>query len=211
LLDIGLSLVALVLLSPVFLLTAFSIRLFDGSPILFRQQRVGRDGARFTLLKFRTMTSAAPDPLAITTERDPRVTRLGEFLRNHKLDELPQFLAVLSGKMSIVGPRPDVPAIIDGLPVDARAVLRFKPGITSETTLLFSSETQLLAATDDSKKYYREVIAPMKARLATKEMQQASLRHYVTIVFRTVGFIRGPSSLGELQEVVYRELGTDTQ
>ncbi len=111
LMDIVLSLAALVLLSPVLLLAALLIMLDSGRPIFFSQTRVGRGGRHFSILKFRSMrTNTAPTELYFTQDNDPRITRAGGFLRRTSIDELPQLLNVLRGDMSLVGPRPDIPA-----------------------------------------------------------------------------------------------------
>jgi lipopolysaccharide/colanic/teichoic acid biosynthesis glycosyltransferase len=130
-LDVVASLSLLVLLAPLFLLVATLIRLDSVGPAFFRQRRVGADGAEFLLWKFRSMHSEAP-PYARspTSDQDPRLTRVGRLIRRVSVDELPQLLNVLAGDMSLVGPRPEMPFIVDGYTPFERARLAVKPGIT---------------------------------------------------------------------------------
>jgi len=131
-LDLAVSVPALLVLSPVLLLLALAIALTSGMPVLFRQRRVGRGGVEFSMLKFRSMvTDAAARGPHFTAEGDPRITRIGRFIRRTSLDELPQLLNVVRGEMSLVGPRPDVPAQrADYAPADWAERLSVRPGLT---------------------------------------------------------------------------------
>jgi len=134
--DILFALTVLVLLSPVWLAIVIAVRLTSRGPIIFRQQRVGLNGEEFTMLKFRTMIDNAPDlrnddGSTYNAPDDPRLTPVGKFLRRASLDELPQFLNVLTGDMSVVGPRPDLPDQISEYRPEDYARLEMKPGITS--------------------------------------------------------------------------------
>lgn len=149
LLDVVLSLLALVLLSPLLFVTALAVALDSGFPVLFRQTRVGLHGRTFEMLKFRSMQKDATGPY-FTSVGDARITRVGRFIRQTSLDELPQLFNVLAGDMSLVGPRPDVPAqrglYADG---DWHARCSVRPGITGLAQALYrsdSSESQRLAA-----------------------------------------------------------------
>lgn len=150
-LDIALSLLGLLLLWPLLLAAAAAVSLESGRPVLFRQQRVGRGGRTFTLLKFRSMVQDAPalGP-AFTSPGDPRITRVGRFLRRSSIDELPQLLNVLRGDMSLVGPRPDLPTQErDYRPEDWALRCRVRPGITGLAQATLRSEAtpeQRLAA-----------------------------------------------------------------
>ena len=141
--DISLSLLALLLLSPLMTLTALAIAVDSGRPMLFRQTRVGRYGQTFGMWKFRSMVpdAAARGPY-FTTAHDPRITRVGRFIRRTSLDELPQLFNVLLGDMSLVGPRPDVPAQ-RSLYTEADWVQRcsVRPGITGLAQALYRSES----------------------------------------------------------------------
>lgn len=154
----------LILCSWILLLIALLIRLMDGAPVLFCQRRVGKDGELFVMHKFRTM-SGGSDGTTVTVAGDRRVTKLGAFLRRTKLDELPELWDVFRGKMSMVGPRPDVPGYADELQGEAREILSLRPGITGPATLKYRNEEHLLAMVDDPQKYNDEVIYPDKVRL----------------------------------------------
>ena len=144
---------------------ALAILIADGTPVFFRQQRVGRHGRLFRICKFRTMTNRQTSSSTITVSGDTRVTRLGKILRRFKLDELPQLFNVLAGEMSLVGPRPDVPGYADRLRGNDARVLELRPGITGPATLAFRNEEELLARAADPKRYNDEVVFPEKVRL----------------------------------------------
>ncbi|MFN8486685.1 MAG: sugar transferase [Caldilineaceae bacterium] len=131
----------------------------------FLQKRVGKNGKLFHTIKLRTMRNLPTIRTNVTTATDPRITRLGSFLRKTKLDELPQLINVLFGQMSLVGPRPDVPGFADRLTGTDQIILTVRPGITGPATLAFRHEEQLLAEQEDPERYNREVIYPEKVRL----------------------------------------------
>jgi lipopolysaccharide/colanic/teichoic acid biosynthesis glycosyltransferase len=131
----------------------------------FLQQRVGRHGRRFRLVKIRTMRDVPGVRTSVTTRSDPRITRLGRLLRVTKLDELPQLVNVLLGQMSLVGPRPDVPGFADRLQGSDRMVLSVRPGITGPASLKYRNEEAILAGVDDPEHYNRTVIFPDKVRI----------------------------------------------
>lgn len=142
LLDITVSLAALVLLAPLFAVTALAIKAESKGPVIFRQTRIGKDGRPFTMIKFRSMVSDAEqlragvvahsdrDGICFKSKSDPRITRAGRFIRRASIDELPQVLNVLSGTMSVVGPRPALPCEVEAYPLHAMGRLAVKPGIT---------------------------------------------------------------------------------
>lgn len=152
------SLVGLIVLSPVLLIVALLIKWKMPGPILFRQQRVGRYGRIFTVYKFRTMTVKAEASVAsrnseatsIASQEQSRITPLGEKLRRYKLDELPELWNVLKGDMSFVGPRPDVPGYADQLQGEDREVLLLRPGITGPASLKYRNEEDILEAVDEA-------------------------------------------------------------
>lgn len=164
-LDFTLALLGLmVLLLPMALIAAIS-RIVDGSPVLFRQARVGRHGRLFELLKFRSMRPRTGSGSNVTVKGDVRITPWGSFLRRWKLDELPQLVNVLRGDMSFVGPRPDVPGYLDRLAGDEAVLLRLRPGITGPATLVFGNEEELLARVDDPMTFNDRVLFPAKVRI----------------------------------------------
>lgn len=157
--DVGGAALALLVLSPILLITALAVMLDSGRPVLFRQIRVGHRGQAFEMLKFRTMVknATAIGPY-FTSEADPRITRVGRYIRRNSLDELPQLINVLSGDMSLVGPRPDVPAQQD-LYSDADWVLRcsVRPGITGLAQALYRSDSTEAQRLEADLRYTREV------------------------------------------------------
>jgi lipopolysaccharide/colanic/teichoic acid biosynthesis glycosyltransferase len=164
LLDVTGALVALVVLAPLFALATLLILLSDGRPLLFRQRRIGKNGEPFLILKFRTMAAGSDGP-AITTSDDGRVTKVGAWLRTLKIDELPQLVNVVSGEMSLIGPRPEVPEYVEFDDHRWRTVLAVRPGITDLATLAFRNEEAILGPATDPDAYYRSVILPEKLRL----------------------------------------------
>lgn len=139
--DVLSSISGLVLLLPLFLLIAMWIKIDSKGPIFFRQQRVGRFGESFLIHKFRTMRVDSEKAGRLTVGKDKRVTRSGHFLRKSKFDELPQLIDVLIGKMSLVGPRPEVQEFIDCYPVEIRKkVLSVRPGITDRASIEMVSQ-----------------------------------------------------------------------
>lgn len=163
--DMVVSSVGLIVLAPLFLVLAAVVRATSPGPAFFFQPRIGRHGKRFNCAKFRTMVVGAEEQGTITTEGDPRVTPVGRFLRRFKLDELPQLWNVLTGAMSLVGPRPDVIGYADRLQGDDRRILESRPGITGPSALLFREEERLLALAHDSKAFNDAVVYPEKLRI----------------------------------------------
>lgn len=153
---------------------------------LFRQVRIGKDGARFKVLKIRTMRPSG-DGTTVTTRNDARITRCGSVLRRFKFDELPQLVNVLRGEMSLVGPRPDVPGFADLLTGDDRRVLDVRPGITGPAALAFRHEEELLARVQDPVAYNRDVIWPAKVRINRYYVEHYSLAADLRCLVETAG------------------------
>jgi lipopolysaccharide/colanic/teichoic acid biosynthesis glycosyltransferase len=185
--DLAVSLSALILLFPLFFIIAIWIRTDSTGPVFYRQVRVGRKNTDFRIFKFRTMYTGADRKGLITIGgRDPRVTRSGYMLRRYKLDELPQFLNVLSGEMSVVGPRPEVRRYVALYTAEQLQVLEVKPGITDYASLEYANENELLAKAADPEKEYVEVILPAKLRLNLKYIREQSLLTDVRIIASTI-------------------------
>lgn len=179
--------IALLLLWPMLLVLALWIRLDTPGDILFRQERVGRGGRIFRIHKFRTMhaTPRLAGPL-LTVAGDARITRAGAVLRRWKLDELPQLLNVLTGEMSLTGPRPEVPRYVEQwTDDDRRVILSVRPGITDIASIHFKNEGELLRnAPDPEEKYLREIM-PRKVRLCRKYVERQTLWLDLRILVRT--------------------------
>jgi lipopolysaccharide/colanic/teichoic acid biosynthesis glycosyltransferase len=163
-LDVAGAAVGLVMLALLFAGTAIAIKIDSPGPIMFRQERVGRNGRPFRIFKFRTMAAGgASAGLALAVRDDKRITSIGSFLRKTKIDELPQLLNVLAGSMSLVGPRPEVPEFMKFYTPEQRAILlSMRPGITDYASILFRDENSLLDQTQDPVDVYRYQIMPIK-------------------------------------------------
>ena len=176
---------ALLLLAPLLAAVALWVKFDSPGPVFFRQQRVGRHGVVFLIHKFRTMRDSAAG-LPLTVGADARITRAGAFLRRTRLDELPQFIDVLTGRMSLVGPRPEVPRYVAHYPSELRAqALAVRPGMTDPASLAYIDEASMLAVADDPERTYIEQILPAKVAQAAAYAQQASLATDVVVLWRT--------------------------
>ena len=170
---------------PLWPVLALAVRLDSPGPVLFRAQRIGRDGRPFTLLKFRTMRTEPGEGLAVTRSGDPRITRSGRLLRLTKFDELPQLINVIRGDMSIVGPRPEDPKYVARYDERQRAVLRARPGITGAAAVAYRHEEALLAAAADPEKFYVEQVMPAKLALELAYVSAPSLRADLRLIVET--------------------------
>ena len=162
--DVVVACAGLILCSWLIALAWVAARLDTGQGF-FRQERVGYGGRRFRIVKISTMRQGLGPATTTTVANDPRITRIGRFLRATKLDELPQLYNVLMGDMSIVGPRPDVPGYADTLTGEDRVVLAVRPGITGPATLQFRDEERMLLSQPDPERFNREVLFPAKVRI----------------------------------------------
>lgn len=177
---------------PLFVLAAIGVALQRDGAVLFRQQRIGRHGRPFYILKFRSMRNTAPGA-NVTVGRDARITRFGHFLRQTKIDELPQLINVLRGEMSLVGPRPEVPEYYADFPADARAVIAtVRPGITDRASIVYRNEAELLATHPDPAAYYRETLLPHKVEMAVDYVQNRSMLGDIRLLLGTVKAVVTP-------------------
>ena len=187
LVDILLSLVGLFILAPLFFLVALAVLTTDGKPVLFKQQRVGRQGKDFFLYKFRSMRVLKAAELgSFDAGSDRRVTKIGRLLRRTKLDELPQLWNVLKGDMSLVGPRPEVRKWVEVYPERWQNVLTIRPGITDPASIKFRNEEELLAAAEDPEQTYRNVILPQKLSMYEQYVKHASFLGDMGIILKTI-------------------------
>jgi len=202
LVDVVAAALGLVLLSPVLALVALAVWLGSGTPVLYRQQRVGRGFQSFWLYKFRTMQvhAEAAGP-GVTVANDPRVTRLGRILRSTKLDELPQLFNVLKGDMSLVGPRPELGRYVRLFRDAYREILQVRPGVTDLASIAYRHESGLLKGDDDPEATYVRSILPDKLRLARMSIRHSSFGHDLGVVFETLIVLFYP---GQLIERVYQ-------
>lgn len=176
----------LVLAVPMFVI-ALAVRVTSSGPVFFRQVRVGQHERPFEVYKFRTMVDGAHRMAAnVSPDGDPRVTRLGQFLRRWYLDELPQLLNVLKGDMSLVGPRPETPEYVALYSPAERRVFRVKPGLAGPSTLGFMDEADRLAGVDDPASHYESVLLHERVQLDLDYLDRRSLGYDVRLLFRQV-------------------------
>jgi len=185
--DLIVSLTGLLILSPLFLIIGFAIKISDKGPVFFRQIRAGRNGRDFLIYKFRTMKKA---PFHVEGNFNPgdrsRITSVGKFLRRSKLDELPQLINVLKGDMSIVGPRPEIPRWVTVYPERWEKVLSVRPGITDNSSILFRNEESMLSQSEDPEKTYRDIILPKKLGLYEVYVDTHSFLGDIKLIFKTI-------------------------
>jgi lipopolysaccharide/colanic/teichoic acid biosynthesis glycosyltransferase len=166
---------------------AIWIKLDSAGAVIYRQERVGRDGVPFSILKFRSMAESQSDgqPL-VTAATDLRITRCGRVLRKLKIDELPQFANVLFGHMSVVGPRPEIKKFVDMYPdSDREKILSVRPGITDGAAIAFRDESEILANAEDPEKEYVDNILPKKVAMYVDYVENQSLISDIILIFRT--------------------------
>jgi len=180
------SLCGLIVLLPFLLLIALCIKFDSKGPVFFRQLRVGLNGNLFRIHKFRTMMVNSESSGSLTVGNDTRITKSGQFLRKSKLDELPQLLDVVLGKMSLVGPRPEVKEFIDEYPEKVRKeVLSVRPGITDLASIEMIDENEIIARYDNPRQAYIEIILPIKQKYYVDYVQSQSLWLDIKIIFMT--------------------------
>jgi len=166
---------------------ALLIKQGSAGPIFFRQERVGLRQGTFKVYKFRTMVKDAEEKgTSVTTSRDHRITILGRILRKTKLDEVPQIFNVFWGEMSLVGPRPEVPEIVQSYSPQMSRIFAVRPGITSVATLHLRDEEEILAQVNDPDKFYEAVLVPLKVKLAMTHVDNNSVAYDLNILCKTI-------------------------
>ena len=188
--DLIFSFVGISLFLPVGALIALIIKIEDGGPIFYIQERVGQGGRHFKMIKFRTMIRDA-DKIgsAITIGKDSRITRVGRWLRSFKLDEFPQLFNVLKGEMSFVGPRPEVPKYVALYNDTEREVLNLVPGITDPASIIYRNENEILGKFGDPEKHYVEKIMPDKIRINLEYAKKANVLSDIFVILQTIGLL----------------------
>lgn len=188
--DFTFSALGIILLSPLFLIIALLIKLVDKGPVFYRGARVGLHGKLFRIFKFRTMViNAEKIGGHSTSDDDPRITKIGKFIRKYKLDELPQLINVFKGDMSFVGPRPEVSFYVGMFNEEERTILSVKPGITDWASLWNPDEGAILAGSPDPEKTYMEKIRPEKLRLQLEYVRKHSFWIDLRIIVQTVKIV----------------------
>ena len=183
--DILISSIGLISLIPLFVIISIIIKLSSKGPVFFVQNRVGKNGNIFSMIKFRSMTIQQDNLSTVSIYGDSRITNFG-FLRRYKLDELPELFNVLKGEMSLVGPRPDVPGYADKLVGEAKLILLLRPGITGPATLKYANEEKILASCNDPVRYNDEIIYPDKVKINLDYYYNNSIWIDFKIIFATI-------------------------
>lgn len=186
LLDILISIIAIILLLPVFLFISSAILITSGLPVFYLQERVGKDWIIFKIIKFRTMINNA-DKIGhnISLLNDERITLIGKYLRKSKLDELPQLINVFIGDMSLVGPRPELLKFANCYQSEYSEILKIRPGISDYASLIFINESKILIDSNDPESFYIKEVLPQKLDLCMKYLHEMSLEIDIKILFNT--------------------------
>jgi len=184
--DLTFSLIGILILLPLILIISLVIKLDSKGPIFFKQNRVGKGGKLFTMIKFRSMSVFQTSKSTVSVKGDIRITKVGAFIRKYKLDELPELWNVLLGQMSIVGPRPDVKGFADELKGENRKILNLRPGITGPASLKYANEEELLSYQENPEVYNKEVIFPDKVRINLDYYYNQNLILDLKIIFATI-------------------------
>lgn len=185
--DIIFSFLGLLFLSPFLLLIAFCIKITSSGNVIYKQVRVGKNNNDFVIYKFKTMIEDSEKSGLLTIgNHDPRITKLGYYLRRYKLDELPQLFNVFIGNMSFVGPRPELREYVNFYSQEQLQVLNFKPGITSLASLKFIDECELLAQQNNPEAYFINHIIPKKAQLNRDYHQHSTFLSDLKVIFKTL-------------------------
>ena len=184
--DLTFSLIGILILFPLMLIISLFIKLDSKGPIFFIQNRVGKGGKLFAMIKFRSMYVFQTNKSTVSVQGDIRITKVGVFIRKYKLDELPELWNVLLGQMSIVGPRPDVKGFADELKGEDRMILNLRPGITGPASLKYANEEKLLSYQENPEVYNKEVIFPDKVRINLDYYYNQNLILDLKIIFATI-------------------------
>lgn len=183
--DIVLAGTALLVLLPILIVVALLVKLTSRGPVFFHGERVGKGGQPFRILKFRTMFNQSRSGPLVTTADDGRVTSFGRFLRDSKIDELPELWNVVVGDMAVVGPRPEDPYYVSLYSPDQRAILRHRPGLTSPASIAYRNEESLLRGENWERQYVEEIM-PAKLRVDSEYMATRNLATDLRVIARTV-------------------------
>ena len=187
LLDIVAAGAGLVVLAPLFGVVALLIKLDSPGPVFFKQKRIGKGFRPFWIYKFRTMRQDAPEAMQLTVGADPRITRMGDFLRRSKIDELPQLFNIILGDMTLVGPRPEVPRYVEAFHCDYEEILTVRPGLTDLASLKYRDEATLLGQSANPEDEYLCRVLPDKIRLGKEYVHRSSLVFDMRLILKTLG------------------------
>lgn len=198
--DVVVSLALLLILSPIYLVLAIAIKIDSQGPVFFRQIRITQYGKRFRIHKFRSMAEGADKGNTVTLKNDIRITKIGGFIRKFRLDELCQLIDILQGNMTFVGTRPEVPKYVELYTPEMRATLLLPAGVTSETSIFFKNEDQLLSGIDNIDETYVKDILPIKMHFNLKAIEHYSFLYEMKIMFMTALAVLGKDYLGDSEK-----------
>ena len=184
--DIIISIIGLILLSPLMISLFIVLRVSSKERVFFIQKRVGKNFIEFNLYKFRSMTTTSSNGLLVTSAGDNRITRIGKIIRKTKIDELPQLLNVLKGDMSIVGPRPEVMTFVKHKKDIYKKILTIRPGITDHASILFRNEEEILKGFKDKHKGYIDTIMPRKIELYCNYVDDITISNDIKLILKTL-------------------------
>ena len=197
--DIVVSVIALLVLSPVYLILAIAIKIDSPGPVFYRQERVTQYGKRFRIHKFRTMVQNADKGSQVTVNNDSRITRVGKVIRNCRLDEIAQLIDVIQGTLTLVGVRPESPRYVAEYTDAMMATLLLPAGVTNLACIYYKDEAKLLDGVEDTDKVYIEKILPGKMYYNLKGMEQFNFWGDIKIMFMTVFAVLGKEYKGDYQ------------
>ena len=203
--DLVVALIALVILSPVYLILAIAIKIDSPGPVFYRQERVTQYGKRFRIHKFRTMVQNADKGAQVTVNNDSRITRVGRVIRNCRLDEIAQLLDVIQGTVTLVGVRPESPKYVAAYTDEMMATLLLPAGVTSLASIYYKDEAKLLEGVEDVDKAYIEDILPSKMYYNLKGIEKFSFFGDIKIMFMTVFAVLGKEYKGDHEVVREKE------
>ncbi len=188
--DFFVSSIMLILLFPLFLVLALAIKIDSRGPVFFRQERVTQYGRKFRIFKFRTMVNNAEKlGSQVTVGNDMRVTKVGKFIRKCRLDEVSQLIDVWRGKMSFVGTRPEVPKYVERYSEEMLATLLLPAGVTSEASIKFKDEAEILKDAENVDDIYVEVVLPQKMEYNLQSLEKQGFWRDIGTMFKTVGAV----------------------
>lgn len=203
--DLVMSVIALIVLSPVYLILAIAIKIDSPGPVFYRQERVTQYGKRFRIHKFRTMVQNADKGSQVTINNDSRITRVGKVIRDCRLDEIAQLIDVIQGTVTLVGVRPESPKFVAAYTDEMMATLLLPAGVTSLASIYYKDEAKLLDGVEDTDKVYIEKILPGKMYYNLKGIEQFSFWSDIKVMFMTVFAVLGKEYKGDYEEVVQKK------
>jgi Sugar transferases involved in lipopolysaccharide synthesis len=208
--DIVMSFLMLVIISPLFLILAIAIKIDSKGPVFYRQVRVTQYGKKYRIHKFRSMVQNADKGSQVTVKGDNRVTKVGSFIRKCRLDEICQLTDILCGTMTFVSTRPEVPKYVDQYTSDMLATMLLPAGVTSEASIYYKDEAELLNAAEDTDKTYMEVVLPGKMYYNLQAIEHFSFWHDIKVMFMTVFAVLGKEYKGDYMAAAENEKVKET-